>query len=102
MASSDPDAGQDLAGLQRRLRDVEEKLREAEETIAAIRSGDVDAIVVHGRAGPQVYTLENDDRPYRRLIEQIGEGALTLTAGWRDAVLQQPHGRRCWACRRRR
>ena len=79
VASSDLDAGQDLAGLQRRLRDVEEKLREAEETIAAIRSGDVDAIVVHGRAGPQVYTLENDDRPYRRLIEQIGEGALTLT-----------------------
>ncbi len=71
-------AGQKLYGLQRRLRDVEERLREAEETIAAIRTGDVDAIVVQGRAGPQVYTLENDDRPYRRLIEQIGEGALTL------------------------
>ncbi len=74
-----PDGGEDTANLRHHLRDVEERLREAEETIAAIRSGDVDAIVVQGQAGPQVYTLENDDRPYRRLIEQIGEGALTLT-----------------------
>lgn len=78
-AGTDPGAAADLARVQCRLRDAEERLREAEETLAALRSGDMDAIVVQGRAGPQVYTLENDDRPYRRLIEQIGEGALTLT-----------------------
>ncbi len=76
---TDPGEAADLAGVRCRLRDAEERLREAEETIAAIRGGDMDAIVVQGPAGPQVYTLENDDRPYRRLIEQIGEGALTLT-----------------------
>jgi PAS domain S-box-containing protein len=75
----DPDEAQDAAGLLLRLRQVREELREARETIEAIRSGDVDAIVVQGGGAPQIYTLENDDRPYRRLIEQIGEGALTLT-----------------------
>jgi PAS domain S-box-containing protein len=54
------------------------RLREAEETLDAIRNGDVDAVVVGGPAGQQVYTLENADRPYRVLIEQMQEGAVTL------------------------
>jgi PAS domain S-box-containing protein len=54
------------------------RLQEAEETIAAIRDGEVDAVVVGGPAGQQVYTLENADRPYRVLIEQMQEGAVTL------------------------
>ncbi len=55
------------------------RLLEAEETIDAIRDGDVDAVVVGGPAGQQVYTLENADRPYRVLIEQMQEGAVTLS-----------------------
>ncbi|HEX4505819.1 MAG TPA: ATP-binding protein [Alphaproteobacteria bacterium] len=55
------------------------RLREAEETLDAIRNGDVDAVVVTGPAGQQVYTLENADRPYRLLIEQMQEGAVTLS-----------------------
>jgi len=54
------------------------RLREAEETLDAIRNGDVDAVVVGGPSGQQVYTLENADRPYRVLIEQMQEGAVTL------------------------
>jgi PAS domain S-box-containing protein len=65
-----PDAG-DIAELR-------ERLREAEETLLAIRNGEVDAVVVHGPAGQQIYTLENADRPYRVLIEQMQEGAVTL------------------------
>ncbi len=57
-----------------------DRLREAEETLSAIRNGDVDAVVVGGAAGQQVYTLENADRPYRVLIEEMQEGAITLTA----------------------
>jgi PAS domain S-box-containing protein len=56
------------------------RLLEAEETLEAIRNGDVDAVVVGGPAGQQVYTLENADRPYRVLIEQMQEGAVTLSA----------------------
>jgi PAS domain S-box-containing protein len=56
------------------------RLLETEETLEAIRNGDVDAVVVGGPSGQQVYTLENADRPYRVLIEQMQEGAVTLSA----------------------
>ena len=36
-------------------------------------------MVVGGPSGQQVYTLENADRPYRVLIEQMQEGAVTLS-----------------------
>src|ERR1700761_1703068 len=55
------------------------RLREAEETLEAIRTGAVDAVVIAGSQGQQVYTLENADRPYRVLVEQMQEGAITLS-----------------------
>jgi PAS domain S-box-containing protein len=61
------------------LVELQDRLREAEETLEAIRNGDVDAVVVGGPSGQQVYTLENADRPYRVLIEQMQEGAVTLS-----------------------
>ncbi|MET0257469.1 MAG: ATP-binding protein, partial [Methylobacterium sp.] len=64
-----------------RIRELEARLEESEETLAAIRRGDFDAVVVQGPDDQQrVYTLESADRPYRVLIEQIQEGALTLSA----------------------
>jgi len=71
------------AGLRRRVAELAERLREAEETLDAIRAGEVDAVVVGGDgsangASPRVYTLETADQPYRLLIEEIQEGALTL------------------------
>lgn len=56
------------------------RLAEAEETLRAIRSGEVDAVVVAGRQGPNVFTLQGADHAYRVLIESMNEGALTLTA----------------------
>jgi PAS domain S-box-containing protein len=59
---------------------LREKLREAEETLEAIRNGDVDAVVVSGADDvPRVYTLETADQTYRLLVEEMQEGALTLT-----------------------
>jgi PAS domain S-box-containing protein len=66
--------------LLRELADLRERLRESDETLAAIRDGEVDAVVVRGRVGQQVYTLENADRPYRALIEQMQDGAVTISA----------------------
>jgi PAS domain S-box-containing protein len=63
------------------LIELRQRLREAEETLQAIRNGEVDAVVVNGPDGQQVYTLENADRPYRLLIEQMQEGAVTLDEG---------------------
>ena len=55
------------------------RLEEAEETIRAIRSGAVDAFVVEVPNGARVYTLETADRPYRLLVEEMQQGALTLS-----------------------
>ncbi len=76
-ATSDANAQQLLRLENSALR---EKLREAEETLDAIRNGDVDAVVVSGADDiPRVYTLETADQTYRLLVEEMQEGALTLT-----------------------
>ena len=62
------------------LERVQAKLAELEATTAAIRSGDVDAIVVDGPKGSQVFTLQSGDDPYRTLAERMNEGAATLSA----------------------
>jgi two-component system nitrate/nitrite sensor histidine kinase NarX len=54
------------------------RLDEAEDTLRAIRSGEVDALVVSGAGGDQIFTLKGAELPYRVLIEDMNEGALTL------------------------
>ena len=56
------------------------RLAEAEETLSAIRSGEVDALAVDGPHGRQIFTLQSADEPYRILAERMNEGAATLTA----------------------
>ena len=68
------------AAKARELDGLRARLAEAEETLRAIRSGKVDAVVVKGRRGPQVFTLQGAEHAYRLLIESMNEGALTLTA----------------------
>ncbi len=60
--------------------DLRVRLAEAEEVLRAIRNGEVDAVVVDGGRGEQVYTLSGADRVYRRLVETMSEGAATLSA----------------------
>ena len=55
------------------------RLAEAEEALRAIRDGEVDSVVVAGKQGPQVFTLQGAEHAYRVLIESMNEGALTLT-----------------------
>jgi PAS domain S-box-containing protein len=55
------------------------RLEEAEETLRAIRSGEVDALVVSTEHGEQIFTLKGADHPFRILIENMSEGALTIT-----------------------
>ena len=54
------------------------RLQELEETLEAIRSGAVDAIVASGPAGDRVYTLEGADHAYHTMVESMNEGAVTL------------------------
>lgn len=61
------------------LTELRRQLDEAEQTLRALRGGEVDALVVEGKDGPQVYTLKSAAEPYRMLVEQMHEGALTLS-----------------------
>jgi PAS domain-containing protein len=56
------------------------KLVAATETLRAIRSGEVDALVVaDGSPGEQVFTLSSADRPYRMFVEHMRDGAATVS-----------------------
>lgn len=55
------------------------RLAEAIEALVAIRSGEVDAIVIPGTKGDQVYSISSAETPYRTFIEQMNEGAVNLS-----------------------
>ncbi len=58
--------------------DLRAQLQESQETLRAIRCGEVDALVVSSDGGEQIFTLKGADYAYRLLIEDMNEGALTL------------------------
>lgn len=61
------------------LSQLRRNLTEAQETLEAIRSGAVDAVVVNGPQGNQVYSLTGADQPYRVYVERMQEGAVTIS-----------------------
>src|SRR5580658_4535185 len=66
------------------LEELRQRLQETEETLEAIRSGEVDALVVSGPSGEKVFTLEGAEHPYRVLVESMNEGAISLS---RDCII---------------
>jgi PAS domain S-box-containing protein len=72
------------------IEDLKARLAEAEETIRAFKQGEVDALVVNGPSGPQVYTLQGADHPYRILVEQMHDGTLTIAP---DGLVLYSNGR---------
>jgi diguanylate cyclase (GGDEF)-like protein len=60
--------------------DIQRRLLEAEETLRAIRNGEVDALVVRDASpAAQVFTLSSADRPYRLFVENMRDGAATVS-----------------------
>ncbi len=76
--------------LEREVEDLRVRLVEAEETLRAIRHGEIDGLVVGGPQGDQVFVLHGAERPYRILIEEMNEGAVTLSA---DGLILYCNGR---------
>jgi PAS domain S-box-containing protein len=66
------------------------RLETAEDTLRAIQSGEVDALMVSGRRGEQVVSLKGGERAYRMLVEAMSEGAATLS---RDGAVLYCNGR---------
>jgi two-component system cell cycle sensor histidine kinase/response regulator CckA len=57
------------------------RLAEAEESLRAIGAGEVDAFVLgDGDGGRRVFTLATADRPYRMFVENMREGAATISS----------------------
>jgi phosphoserine phosphatase RsbU/P len=66
------DAADEFALLRLQIEDLRRAL-------TAIRAGDVDAVVLGGPQGHQLYTLVSADRPYRVIVEEMGDGAVTVS-----------------------
>ncbi len=60
------------------LQELTSRMMEAEETLRAIRSGEVDGLVVSTGEGDRVFTLMGAEHPYRVMVETMNEGAVTL------------------------
>lgn len=73
----------------------------AEETIRAIRAGEVDAFVMSGVRGQRTVAVASEEHAYRLLMERMNEGAVTLTADGTvlycnrrlAALVRRPHSR---------
>jgi len=61
------------------MAELRQRLADAEETLRAITSGEVDALVVKTRLGEQIFTLQGADTVYRIAIENVNEGVITLS-----------------------
>jgi hypothetical protein len=61
------------------MEELRAQLAEAQETLRAIREGEVDAVIVSGSMGEQVFSLVGAESIYRLIVETMKEAAFTLT-----------------------
>ncbi|MCW1912450.1 PAS domain S-box protein [Luteolibacter sp. GHJ8] len=64
--------------------DLHARLEEAEDTLRAIRHGEVDGLIVEGEPGPQVYILQSSDAESNRfrsdILSKVSEAVVALDA----------------------
>jgi sigma-B regulation protein RsbU (phosphoserine phosphatase) len=61
------------------VRELRAHIEDLEQALSAIRNGSVDAVMPGGESGEQLYSLVSADRPYRVIVEEMGDGALTIS-----------------------
>ena len=58
------------------------RLQEAEDTLGAIRNGEVDALLVTGATGPQIYALQGQDAETNRfrgeMLAQVSDAVIAV------------------------
>jgi PAS domain S-box-containing protein len=62
------------------VRQVKRELQESRDLLQAIQRGEVDALVVSRDHGDQIYVLDDANITYRKMIEEMNEGALTFNS----------------------
>ena len=63
----------------REIEELRARLAEAEDTLRAIREGEVDAVVVSGSKGEQVFSLTGAESVYRLIVETMHGTAFTVS-----------------------
>jgi PAS domain S-box-containing protein len=71
--------GRSRESFLKEIADLRAKLEEAEQTLRAIQSGEVDALIIQKPEGEQVYSLSGVERVYRLIVETMNEAALTVS-----------------------
>lgn len=66
-----------VADSEELIADLRRRLQEAEDTLTAIRQGEVDALVIAGGGNDAIFTIEGEGA-YRSLLEAIDPGAMAL------------------------
>ena len=97
MSANTPDAPT-REQLKARIEELEARLGESEETLRAIREGEVDAVVVSGSGGERVYSLTESESIYRLMVETMAEvglavspeGIILFANGCAGRLLQRP------------
>jgi PAS domain S-box-containing protein len=74
------DLEQRLRSQQTECAALRAELEEARAVLEAIRHGEIDALLIAGAEGSQVFTLEGAEHPYRIMVESMSDGAATLVA----------------------
>lgn len=67
-----------LKALQAENEELRLRLEEAQDALEAIRSGQVESLVVEAPDGPRIFSLEGASHSYRVLVEAMNEGAATI------------------------
>ena len=65
--------------LEGEIVELRQRLEEAEDTLRAIRNGEVDALVIDSPHGEVIYTLTSADYPYRLMIDEMNQGAVSVS-----------------------
>lgn len=71
-------ASTDYEHLAQENAELRARLAETEQVLAAIKAGQIDALVSSTDAGSRVQIIEDAELPYRVLIDEIQDGALTI------------------------
>jgi PAS domain S-box-containing protein len=74
-----PAAAESVDELRSRAEQAQQRAEQAEDARRAIRSGEVDALVVSTSDGDRVFTRMGADEPYRIMLEQMSEGAASVS-----------------------
>lgn len=69
--------------VQTLIADLRRRLDEAEETLRAIRDGEVDALVIRGGAEDEVFAIGDDAESFRKFIEAMDPGAAAVDGSGR-------------------